>query len=317
MFRRFFLLLLQRAFVFLVLVCLGCSAQSSTSDVNKRIERQIRSQFDVSPGVGVTVGEHKSSEFPNYENVTVTFIQGDRKQKHDFLVSRDGKSLVRFTKFDISADPYAENIKKIDIQGRPSRGAADAKVVIVNYDDFQCPYCSRMHHTLFSELMKTYGDRVRVVYKDFPLYEIHPWANHAAVDSNCLAVQNNDVYWEFADTVHADPRQVTGEKRPLSEQFAALDRIALEGARKHNLDLPRLEACVKAQKDDAVRASVKEASQLGISATPTLFINGEKVGGAYPTEQVRAVIDRALLDAGQKSPASPVSASAPAHGGKQ
>ncbi len=204
-------------------------------------------------------------------------------------------------KIDLTKDPYAELMKKIDLSGRPTRGNKDAKVVAVNYDDFECPYCSRMHQTLFPQLLKEYGDRVTFIYKDFPLAEIHPWAIHAAVDANCLASQNNDAYWDFADYIHANQTEVNSEKS-RDGQFGALDRLAMVQGQKHNVDGAKLQSCVKAQKDEAVRASVKEGSTLGVEATPTLFVNGEKIDGAMPIGDIRAVLDRALQQAGVVSP---------------
>jgi protein-disulfide isomerase len=192
-------------------------------------------------------------------------------------------------------------MKKIDLSARPTRGNKDAKVVAVNYDDFECPYCSRMHQTLFPQLLKEYGDRVEFVYKDFPLVEIHPWATHAAVDANCLASQNNDAYWDFADYIHANQAEVNAEKS-RDGQFGALDRLAMLQGQKHNVDGAKLQSCMKAQKDDAVKASVKEGSTLGVEATPTLFVNGEKIDGAMPIGDVRAVLERALQQAGVASP---------------
>jgi protein-disulfide isomerase len=204
-------------------------------------------------------------------------------------------------KIDLTKDPYAELMKKIDLSGRPTRGNKDAKVVAVNYDDFECPYCSRMHQTLFPQLLKEYGDRVNFIYKDFPLAEIHPWAIHAAVDANCLASQNNDAYWDFADYIHANQTEVNSEKS-RDGQFGALDRLAMVQGQKHNIDGAKLQSCIKAQKDDAVKASVKEGSTLGVEATPTLFVNGEKIDGAMPISDIRAVLDRALQQAGVASP---------------
>ena len=71
------------------------------------------------------------------------------------------------TKLDLSKDPYAEVMKKIDVSGRPTRGNSKAKVVAINYDDFECPFCSRMHQTLFPDLLKEYGDRVLVHLQGF------------------------------------------------------------------------------------------------------------------------------------------------------
>jgi protein-disulfide isomerase len=203
-------------------------------------------------------------------------------------------------------------MKKIDVKGRPVRGNANAKVVVVNYDDFQCPYCSRVHETLFPELLKEYGDRVAFIYKDYPLSEIHPWAIHAAVDANCLAAQSADAYWDFADYTHAN-RQAVNSEKGLDNQFAVLDRTTLSEAAKFHLDAAKLQSCVKDQKDDAVKASVKEGESLGVSGTPTMFVNGEMVDGARPVAEFRALFDSALKQAGVSAPAhaSPAANAAP------
>jgi protein-disulfide isomerase len=258
--------------------------------------------------VKVLIGQFRPSDFPNYDAVTITIDGGEKKSTYEFLISKDGKTLARLTKMDLTKDPYAENMKKIDVNGRPSRGNKDAKVVVVNFDDFQCPFCSRMHQTLFPELLKEYGDRVHFVYKDYPLSEIHPWAIHAAVDANCLATQNNDAYWDFADYIHANQRAVSSEKG-RDAQFAALDRLTLEQGQKHNLDQTKLQACVKAQNEDAIKASMKEAEGVGVNATPTLFVNGEEMDGALPIGELRAALDSALKQAGVPAPSHPAGAS--------
>jgi len=288
------------------LLCLGCSAQLNEGDLSKRIERQVRNYYNVPAGVDIKIGARQASDFPNYDKITLTFVNGDQKQSHEFLLSKDRKTLVRFTKMDLSKDPYADVMKKIDVAGRPVRGANNAKVTIVNYDDFECPFCSRMHQTLFPEIFKAYGDRVRIIYKDYPLTEIHPWATHAAVNANCLAAQNNDAYWDFADYVHANQKEIGGgDGSDVKKQLANLDRLTLEQGQKHKVDLPKLQACVKAQKDDAVQASVREGNLIGVNATPTLFINGEKMDGAVSPSELRAMLDRAFRDAGVQPVAQP------------
>jgi protein-disulfide isomerase len=159
--------------------------------------------------------------------------------------------------------------------------------------------------------VKEYGDRVTFIYKDYPLAEIHPWAIHAAVDANCLAAQNTDAYWDFADYIHANKREVDGEKT-TGARFEAIDKIALLQGQKHNADATALQACIKAQKEDAVRASMKEGDDVGVSATPTLFINGQKIDGAVPSSAIRAALDNALKDVGQPVPQHATSDSAPA-----
>jgi len=295
----------RKSLFILLLICLGCSAQSPPPDTVRTIERQVRAFYTIPPEVKVVVGPLKTSDFPNYDALTIVFDGGGKKQEYEFLLSKDNKTLIRMTRMDLTKDPYAEVMKKIDVSGRPVRGNKDAKVVAVNYDDFQCPFCSRMHETLFPQLLKEYGDRVQFIYKDYPLTEIHPWAIHAAVNANCLGAQNGDAYWDFADYMHANQREVNGEKGKEA-QFALLDKIALQQGQKHNLDLAKLQSCVKAQDDKAIRVSMREADALGVNATPTMYVNGEKTDGALPVEELRAIFDRALQQAGVAVPAHPV-----------
>jgi protein-disulfide isomerase len=305
------------SFLLLLIVSFGCSAQtpqvpdSQQSDLSKKVERQVRSYYKVPPQVQVRVGQpSQSTDFPNYNSVMVTIDNGEKKQDFTFLISKDQSSMMRLTKFDLTKDPFAETMSKIDVKGRPTRGAKASKVVVVNFDDFECPFCSRMHQTLFPEIMKEYGDRVTFIYKDYPLVEIHPWAIHAAVDANCLAEQNVDAYWDFADYIHANQHEVSNQKMPTGPADE-LDRLVISQGQKHNLDMPKLQACIKAQDDSAIKASMKEGDAVGVEATPTLFINGQKIDGAVPISELRTALDRALKDANLPVPEHTAVAAAP------
>ena len=303
---------IRRSFLLLLVICVGCVAQSASPDLARRIERQVRSYYKIPPEVKLLVGAPSpSSDFPNYESVIVTVDNGEKKQDLTFLVSKDRSSMMRLTKFDLSKDPLAETMSKINVSGRPTRGANASKVVVVNFDDLECPFCSRMHQTLFPEILKEYGDRITFIYKDYPLVDIHPWATHAAVDANCLAAQNGDAYWDFADYIHANQHEVSNEKTP-GARLEALDKLTLLQGQKHNLDVVKLQSCIKAQDESAVKASMKEAEGIGVEATPTLFINGEKIDGAVPISQLRAALDRALKDANLPVPDHAAAAPAPA-----
>lgn len=303
MLRRFFVTLIRRSFLLLLLICLGCVAQSAPSDLNRKIERQVRSFYNIPPEVKITMSPlSPSQDWPGYDTITVTMDSGDGKAvDYKFVISKDQNTMLRIVKFDLSKDPFAQVMSKIDKTGRPTRGAKAAKVVVVNYDDFECPFCSRMHEALFPQILREYGDRVTFIYKDYPLAEIHPWAIHAAVNANCLAAQNSDAYWDFADYIHANQKEVSGEST-AGARLAALDKLTLLQGQKHNLDVVKLQSCVKAQDESGVKTSMKEADDLGVSATPTMFINGEKIDGAVPMSELRAALDRALRDAGQPVP---------------
>lgn len=309
------LVLSRYALLLTVLLSVGCSAQRPPAGASEgpgqpiargleqRIQRHIRTYFSIPSNVQIQVGGRRPSEFSGYDVISVTLV-GQRKTVYEFLVSQDEKTLIRYAKIDIATDPYADLMSKIDLHGRPVRGNPEAKVTVVVYDDFQCPYCAQMHRTLFPGMLKTYGDRVRVIYKDYPLYEIHPWANHAAVDAGCLGAQNPEAYWNFADYVHFSQAEIKGQNRKVEAQYAALDQAAVEQGGKFSLDLPKLQACIQKQDDSAVKASVKEAETLGVNSTPTLFINGEKVDYAAPEAELRGFLDAALRDAGQPVPAA-------------
>jgi protein-disulfide isomerase len=257
---------------------------------------EIRSRYQVPTGVNVTIGTPTASELGGFDNLAVTLSGGTHSSTHDFLISKDRKTLAHMEKMDITQD----FMSKIDIKGRPWRGNPNAKVTIINFDDFECPFCSRMHSTLFPGLLKAYGDKVRIIYKDFPLVEIHPWAMHAAIDGNCLAAQNNDAYWDFADYVHANQRLLPGNN--VADAMTKLDATAHEQGVKYKLDQPKLDACVKKQDESGVRASIAEGEKFAIDSTPTLFVNGERMSGAIPEAEMHQVLDRALVAAGERVP---------------
>jgi protein-disulfide isomerase len=275
--------------------------------LNQRIDRQIHATFNLPADVKVTIGAPKPSEFPNYDTVPITLSKDEKTQVMEFLLSKDGKTLMRVTKIDLTKDPYAETMKKIDVTGRPVRGNPDAKVTIVNYDDFECPFCSRMHTTLMSEVMQQYGDKVKIIYKDYPL-PMHPWAIHAANDANCLAKEGGKGYWDFADYVHANQRAINGTQKDVQNSFTELDHITMDIGRKNGADATRLQACVKAQSDSMVKASMSEGDSVGVSATPTMFVNGQRLEGAVDIEEVRTALDQQLMAAGVQPPPAPPAA---------
>ena len=300
--------------IFLVFIALGCLWAQTDADLNARIEKNVRAHFKIPKRIAIEVSPRRPNpSFGNYDQVTVTLISS-RRTPYEFLVSKDGNTLVQLAPIDISKDPF-------DASGRPSRGAPpnQAKVTVVVYDDFQCPYCAQGHKMLMSEILPEYKQNVRVVYKDFPLEQIHPWAVRAAVDANCLFEQKNEAYWDFADYVHASQKEIRGADKEKSkdEQLATLDSSALSYGSKHSLDMNRLQACIKAQDERAVRASMKYGDEtLGIESTPTMFVNGERIEGALPADELRKVLNTALREAGVTPPDAPAVGSTSANPGK-
>jgi len=239
---------------------------------------------------------------PGYDEISVVFkSEGKTSKPMTFLLSKDGKTLAQFNKFDISKDPKT----LVSDSGRPSRGGpANAPVLIVGFDDLQCPFCARMHAQLFPALLERYRDQVRIVYRDFPL-EQHPWAMRAAINANCLAAQSVTGYWNLVDYIHAHAGELGGEEKSLTQAKAALDGLTREEGKRQKVDLALLDACITKQDDSAVKASIEQATALGVDSTPALFINGEKLEGAVPLEYVYRMIDNALIASGQTPPPAP------------
>ena len=299
------------SFVFLALV-IGCRAQTPppgpSAALNRRIEILVRAQYDLPPDVDLAIGARTPSDIPGYQNLPVTISRAGMSQKLSFLISNDNSKLARFDTLDLTHSPA----DAIDIAGRPVRGAENAPVTIINYDDLECPYCGRMHEELFPTTAEHYKGLVRIIYKDFPLVEIHPWAMRASVDANCIAAQSTPVYWTYVDFLHAHGEDITGPDRDPAKSAAALDRIARQQITIAKLDSAALDACLAKQDQTRIRASMTEGESLGISGTPNLWVDGERIGGAVPASQLWASIDRALRARGIEPPPPPAPAAQPA-----
>ncbi|MGB9077419.1 MAG: thioredoxin domain-containing protein [Terracidiphilus sp.] len=264
---------------------------SSAPGLERKIELLLRLKFEVPTACEVKIGARTSSPFAGYDRLRITLAQDGRSTDLEFLISKDNKSMARIERFDLDqADPS----HSIDILGRPIRGNPNAQVTIINFDDLECPVCARIHEILKSEIMQAYGDRVRFIYKDNPLTEIHPWAMHAAVDAGCLAQQDANAYWTFVDYIHTHGQEVEGEHRDLGAAFSVLDRLASESGQGHSVDKPILMACLKKQDEAPVRNSMKEARDLGLDFTPALFVNGELVRGLTSLDNPQRAVERAL-----------------------
>jgi protein-disulfide isomerase len=165
-----------------------------------------------------------------------------------------------------------------------SQGRADAPVTVVEYSDFQCPFCQRVLPTL-KELRTKYGDKMRLVWKDFPLTQIHPQALVAAQAGNCAREQGK--FWEYHDHLFAN-------QQALQPEF--LKKYAAEVG----LDTAKFNACLDGAKYEArVQESLATGNRLGITSTPTVYVNGRMVNGAQPIDVFQAIVDDELARTGK------------------
>ncbi len=267
----------------------------------RRVEVVIRSRSNVPANYQINIGPIVKSDVPGYDSVDVDFsADGKTSKPIAFLISKDGKTLAQFTKFDISKDPK----ELVSAANRPARGGpANAPVLIVGFDDLECPFCARMNAQLFPAVLERYKNQVRVVYRDFPLDQ-HPWAMRAAVDTSCVGAQSDTGYWNLIDYIHLHADEIGGTEKTVAKANQNLDSLSREEGKRQKVDEAKLAACIEKQDQTIVKQSMKEAEALGVDSTPALFINGEKIEGAQPMEYVFKMIDGALVAAGQTPPPS-------------
>jgi protein-disulfide isomerase len=174
--------------------------------------------------------------------------------------------------------PDADREYEVDLTGAPIRGSDDAIVTIVEWSDFQCPFCNRVTPTL-AQIEKEYGDTVRIAFKHMPL-SIHAQAPQAHAASE--AAHRQGKFWEMHDRIFANQRDLSVE---------TLERYA----REMGLDMNRYKTDIAAKDvKERIEADLQQASKLGVTGTPSFFINGKYLSGAQPFPNFKRIIDAAI-----------------------
>jgi protein-disulfide isomerase len=173
-------------------------------------------------------------------------------------------------------------LDNVSVDDDPFLGPEDAPITIVEFSDFQCPYCAQFEEQTFNALLDKYKDKVRFVYRDFPLTSIHPDAMGAALAANCANEQ--DKFWQMHDAMFSSQR-VTGVGTD------AVTKMATD----LQLDMDQFDDCVQKQKySSEISHDMADGTSYGVTGTPTFFINGVRLVGAQPIEQFSAVIEQLL-----------------------
>ena len=233
--------------------------------------------------VEVSVGSPEISPIPSLRQVAVEATNSGSTHREVVYLSSDGRHIFRGQLHDLSQDPYLTTRHRINLQGQPSQGPAQAPVTVVEYSDFQCQYCKQMSEVLRKQLPESYGETVRVVFKDFPLSGIHPWAVRAAVAGRAIYKLQPALFWEYHDWVFENQEDITVENLPAK---------VLEFAGRKGLDVDTLRETMDAPgMEQEVNRSFQEGRALGVRSTPTLFINGRRLVGSQPFERLKVLLD--------------------------
>jgi len=216
-----------------------------------------------------------SKDLPGFSEVEVhlSFDGGTKDER--YYVSKDGQILVNGDVYRINGNPFQTNLDRLSLADLPSLGPANAPVTIVEFGDLECPDCRMEAPILRHNVAETFASQVRLYFKDFPLGSIHPWARAAAIAGRCVYHQEAKAFWDFYDWIYENQQEIEPDN---------LNSKILAWAGQNGLDAGRLGSCIETKgSEPEVDRSLAEGRSLGVRGTPTLFINGRKIGGlAWP-----------------------------------
>jgi protein-disulfide isomerase len=234
------------------------------------VETFLRNLFAWGPDFDLKLGPLKDATIPNFYEVPIQVTFQGQSEGGNVYASKDGKYVVRGELYSTNDDPFAKARKELAVGNAPSKGPADAKVTLVEFSDFECPHCRALRDSL--KQLEPQIPQVRIVFRNFPIEHIHPWAMTAALGARCAFQTSNDAFWKFHDSVFDQQDVITADN--------AYDKLT-ELAVSAGLDKDAFHTCLA---DPATKKAVDDDEALGtklaISSTPTVFINGrESVGG--------------------------------------
>jgi protein-disulfide isomerase len=243
---------------------------ASQSPLQKTIEAYVRNLYAFGPDVDVTVSEPKDAGMAGLLETTVSVKVSGNNEDAKFYVSKDGKYLVRGEVSDLTKDPLAANRALMDLTNAPSMGDPKSAVTLVEFSDFECPVC-RSLHDIMRGIMQNYP-QVRVVFKDYPIEVLHPWARTAAIAGRCGYMQDPAAFWKMYDLIY--------DNQDIISAANAWMKMA-EFAGQAGLNADTFRACMAGpDAGAAVDASRANGQKLDVNSTPTIFVNGRKMVGA-------------------------------------
>ena len=242
-----------------------------STQTQKNIEAYLRNLYAFGPDVKLVAGPLKESAVEGIYETIIDVTIGENKQNAKFYVSKDGRFLFRGELSDMTKDPLAENLALIRMTDAPALGDAKAPVTIVEYSDFECPVCRNLHDVLRG-LLPNYAGKVRVVFKDFPLEQLHPWARTAAIAGRCAYQQKPQAFWKVYDLIYDNQEIISA-----ANAWTKMTDYAVQSG----LDPDSFKSCMASpEASAAVNTSHANGEKLEVNSTPTVFVNGRRMVGA-------------------------------------
>jgi protein-disulfide isomerase len=271
------------------------------------LERYLRHVELFRGEVTFQIDDPKPSKYlPGFSEVLVHVLFNSAEKDELFYISSDGQTIIRGDVFALGKSPFQSNLDRLTLADQPSFGPANAPVTIVEFGDFECPDCKMEAPILRHEMTEALGGKVRVIFKNYPLDSLHPWARAAAIAGRCVYRQGEPAFWKFYDWIYENQDEINGD---------TLDAKILEWAGKNSVDTVQLGKCMDTKATEPeVNASIAEARALGVQGTPTLFINGRKIGGLMWPDLQLVIAKELEFASPSPASASPASTSPPSPG---
>ncbi len=249
----------------------SAATTSAPSPTQKNIEAYLRHLYAFGPDVLLVVGTPRETLVEGLLETTIDLTISGNKETVKFYVSKDGKFLFRGELSDMTKDPLAESRAQMQLNDAPSLGDPKAAVTLVEYSDFECPVCRNLHDVLRG-MLPNYAGKVRLVFKDFPLEQLHPWARTAAIAGRCAYQQNPKAFWKMYDFIY-DNQEIISAANAWTKM--------MDFAGQSGLDNDTFKSCMAGpEAAAAVNASRANGQQLDVNSTPTVFVNGRRMVGA-------------------------------------
>ncbi len=281
------------AFVGLLTMVLAAAsalkAQGPTPPATRdKLIRYVHEHFNIPDSVKLTITDLRETAYPDFFETTVTVDDGKDKRSQPFFVSKDMRYLVEGGIYNLGGDNPADIIRLISLKDQPTQGPANAPVTLVEYSDLECPMCAKLQDALETDIVPKYGDKLRVVFKEFPLVTIHDWALTGAIAAQCAYQIDPSQYVAFRSAVFKNQESISADH--------ARDMLLHFGA-EAGIDNMKLAACIDAKESlPRVEANMREGEALGVSQTPSSYINGKLVVGGPLSVELYKLIDQALHD---------------------
>jgi len=265
--------------MFLALAAVFCGSVSpavaqapNAADSEKKIEAFLRNYFALGPEYKIAVSAPKEIGNSGLYEVPIEVKSETGGDSIKMYLTKDGRYLLRGELNDLTVDTLAANMAKMKLEGAPVLGNPNAPITIVEYSDFECPVCRGLHDALRGLLPKY--PQVKVIFKDYPIEQIHPWARTAALAGRCAYQQDPKAFWKIYDLIY--------DNQDLISASNAYDKM-IDYAGRAGLNADTFKTCLASSQAAAeVNASIANGTLLEVRSTPTLFINGRKLVGADP-----------------------------------